>query len=267
MKRILILFLLAIVACKSNPQTGRKQLLFYSESTMNQLGQEAYLQMTGPDAEVRVSNDPRLTAPLQRVGRAIAEAAEKPDYDWEFRLIDDAKTVNAWALPGGKIAFYTGIYPILQDEAGMAVVMGHEVQHAILQHGNERMSQNLATQAVLAGAAIGLSDSEYRNEILGALGAGATVGVLLPYSRKHESEADRYGLYLAAKAGYDPEAAIGVWERMAKMSEGKRPPEFLSTHPDPLNRIEEMKKLMPEAKRIYEQAPIKRANRKLPSVE
>jgi len=177
------------------------------------------------------------------------------------------ETVNAWCLPGGKIAFYTGIFPILQDEAGMAVVMGHEVMHAILQHGNERMSQNLATQVVLAGAAVGLSESKYKNEIIGALGAGASVGVLLPYSRKHESEADKQGLFLAAKAGYDPEAAIGVWERMAAMSEGKRPPEFLSTHPDPMNRIEAMRKWMPEAKRIYEQAPVKHANRPLPAVK
>ena len=268
MKRLLPMLLLAtVVACKSNPHTGRGQLLIYSEETMNKLGEEAYAEMTGPEAKVNVSSDPRLTAPLQRVGNAIAEAAEKPEYAWEFKLIDDKETVNAWCLPGGKIAFYTGIYPILRDEAGMAIVMGHEVMHAILQHGNERMSQGLAAQVVMAGAAVGLKDNQYRGEISGALGAGAAVGVLLPYSRKHESEADKLGLFLAAKAGYDPEAAIGVWERMAEIAGGKRPPELRSTHPDPLNRIEAMREWMPEAKRIYDQAPVKRANRPLPVVK
>lgn len=268
MKRVIPLLLLAAVAtCKSNPHTGRSQFLLFGEERMNEMGKEAYAQMTGPGSKAKISNDPSLTAPLDRVGAAISSAANKPDYEWEFKLIDDPDTVNAWALPGGKIAFYTGIYPILKDEAGMAIVMGHEVMHALLQHGNERMSQSAAAQAILAGAAVGLHDHQYRGEILGALGAGATVGVILPYSRKHESEADREGLFLAARAGYDPEAAIGVWERMAKMSEGRRPPEILSTHPDPLNRIEAMKQWMPEAKALYDAAPYKQPNNPLPPIK
>lgn len=269
MRRILLVLLFAVsfaggfVSCETNKQTGRRQLLLFSEDRMAEMGVEAYQQMTAP-SEVTLATDPRLTEPLQRVGRAIADAANKPEYKWEFKLIQ-ADTVNAWALPGGKIAFYTGIYPILQDEAGMAIVMGHEVMHAILQHGNERMSQTSAAQVLLAGASIASEGSEYNSEIMAALGAGAQFGVLLPYSRKHESEADRYGLMLAARAGYDPEAAIGVWQRMAEMSEGQRPPEFMSTHPDPLNRVEAMKKWMPEAKRLYEQSQ-KMPNRPLPAV-
>ncbi len=199
--------------------------------------------------------------PLQRVGRAIADAAAKPDYEWEFKLIDDPGTVNAWCLPGGKIAFYTGIYPILKDESGMAIVMGHEVCHALLRHGGERMSQQLGTQAVLVAGSIALSENENRTTIMAALGAGATVGVLLPYSRSHESEADYQGLILAAKAGYDPEAAIGVWERMANLGGGG--PEFLSTHPEPERRIENMRGWMPEAKVLYERSK-KLQNKPLP---
>ncbi|MHC4547323.1 MAG: M48 family metallopeptidase [Planctomycetota bacterium] len=267
MQRLLLASLLAVVACQSNPYTGRSQLLLFSEKTMVDLGARSYVDLTDP-RKVRVSGDSRLIEPLQRVGGAISRAADKPDYRWEFKLIDDPKTANAWALPGGKIAFYTGIYPIVQDEAGMAIVMGHEVMHALLHHSNERMSQQVAATAVMTGAAIGTRkmESGERAAILGALGVGATVGVMLPYSRKHESESDEQGLYLAAKAGYDPEAAIGVWERMAELSGGKRPPEFLSTHPDPRRRVENMRQWMPRAKEFYRAAPIKHPNRKLPDV-
>jgi predicted Zn-dependent protease len=267
MRRICLALLLLVVACKTSPYTGRSQLLFYSEKQMVGLGAKTYLDMTDPK-KVKVSTDARLTEPLVRVGRAISQAANKPDYQWEFKLIDDPKTANAWALPGGKIAFYTGIYPIVEDEAGMAIVMGHEVMHALLQHSNERMSQQVAAAAAMTAAAIGTRnmDSGERAALLGALGVGATVGVILPYSRKHETESDEQGLYLAAKAGYDPEASVAVWERMAELSGGKRPPEFLSTHPDVRRRIENMKKWMPRAKQIYAAAPVRHPNRKLPDV-
>jgi len=265
MRRRILLSLalpLLLVACKTNPHTGRKQLLLFSDKEMNNLGAQAYVEMTGPQSKVKVVTDPRYLNPLQEVGAAISQAANKPDYQWEFKLIDDPETINAWCLPGGKIAFYTAIYPVLEDTDGMAIVMGHEVMHAILEHGNERMSQSLTSEIVLAAAAVGFSNHKNGDAIVAALGAGATVGVLLPYSRKHESEADKQGLYLAARAGYDPEAAIGVWERMAKLSEGKRPPEFLSTHPDPRARIENMKKWMPKAKEYYA-ASQKKTNWKL----
>jgi predicted Zn-dependent protease len=267
MRRICLALLLAIVACKTSPYTGRSQLLLYSEEQMVGLGAKTYLDMTDPK-KVKVSTDPQLTEPLQRVGRAISTAANKPDYKWEFKLIDDPKMANAWALPGGKIAFYTGIYPIVEDEAGMAIVMGHEVMHALLQHSNERLSQQTAAAAALTAAAIATRDMNAgeRAAVLGALGVGATVGVILPYSRKHESESDEQGLYLAASAGYDPEAAIKVWERMDELSAGKRPPEFLSTHPETRRRIENMKQWMPKAKEIYAAAAVQHPNRKLPEV-
>ncbi len=254
--------LLLPVGCKTNKTTGRKQTIIFSDSFMNDLGAQAYVEMTGPSSKARLVTDPRYLGPLLEVGAAISQAANKPDYKWEFKLIDDPQTVNAWCLPGGKIAFYTAIYPILDDTNGMAIVMGHEVMHAILEHGNERMSQNLIVTGALAGASVTLHNNQHRDEIIGILGAGTTVVYLLPYSRTHESEADQQGLYLAAKAGYDPEAGIAVWERMAKMSEGKRPPEFLSTHPDPLNRIANMKKWMPKAEEYYA-ASQKKQNRKL----
>lgn len=254
---LLSLVLPLLLGCKSNPHTGRSQLLLYSDKEMSSMGTQAYAEMTGPQSGVKVITDPKYAGPLMDVGKALAVAGNdylkkerKPEYQWEFKLIDDPKTVNAWCLPGGKIAFYTAIYPVVADTDGMAIVMGHEIMHAILEHGNERMSQGQAAQIGQSVAQIGFSNSKNGELILAGLGLGAQYGILMPYSRSHESEADEQGLYLAAKAGYNPEAAIGVWERMAKMSAG-RPPEFLSTHPDPLNRIKNMKKWMPKAKEIY----------------
>jgi predicted Zn-dependent protease len=260
MRRLLLSLVLPLllVACKTNPHTGRKQMLFFSDKEMNQMGSQAYVEMTGPQSGTKVVTDAKYAAPLQDVGKALAAAGndylrkeKKAEYQWEFKLIDDPKTVNAWCLPGGKIAFYTAIYPVLEDTNGMAIVMGHEIMHAILEHGNERMSQGLTAQAVQTAAAVGFSNSKNGEYVVAAIGAGAAVGFILPYSRSHESEADEQGLYLAAKAGYNPEAAIAVWQRMAELSKGSRPPEILSTHPDPLNRIENMKKWMPKAKEYY----------------
>lgn len=238
-------------ACTANKVTGREQLLLFSPGYMVEMGQAAYAEMTGPDSKVKLVSDPAQLAPLREVGSAIAAASQQTGYAWEFRLIDDPATVNAWALPGGKIAFYTGIYPILQDRAGMAIVMGHEVMHAVLQHGNERMSQGAVAALGMLAAEAALQDAKHKDEILAALGVGAKLGVILPYSRRHESEADEQGLYLAARAGFDPQAAIGVWERMAAASEGKRPPQLLATHPDPLQRIEAMRTWMPRALELY----------------
>ena len=267
-KRVTWVLLLAlVVTCKTNERTGRSQMLFYSDADMVKLGEQAYFEMTVKDKKVRIVADRTLVEPLTRVGKSIAAAADKPDYKWEFKLIDAPKTANAWALPGGKIAFYTGIYPIVQDEAGMAVVMGHEVMHALLEHSNERMSSQVAVGAAMAGVAVGvgLSDAKNKGAIIAALGAGAGVG-MLAFSRKHETEADQYGLYLCAQAGYDPEAGIGVWERMAAMSDGKRPPEILSTHPDPKNRIANMRKWMPKALDYY-RASDQKTNRALPKIK
>ena len=256
--RVLLLLLL-VAACKTNPHTGRKQLLAMSEQREIELGQEAWKSEL---KKAQLEYDLKLIQPLRRVGKAIAREADAwrreqaqrsgkqaLPYDWTFVLIRDQQ-VNAWALPGGKIAFYTGIYPVLQDEAGMAIVMGHEVMHAMLRHGAERMSQK-GTQVggiIVAGIAAPATIAA-----MIAFGLGTKYGVLMPYSRKQETEADQYGLMLAARAGYDPEAALAVWQRMAALSSSKTPA-FLSTHPDTLKRIENMKKWMPEAKALYEKS-------------
>jgi predicted Zn-dependent protease len=177
-------------------------------------------------------------------------------FQWEVTVIRDDKTANAFALPGGKMAVYTGIFPMAKTEAGLAAVMGHEVVHALARHGAERMSQGQLTSAALqvAGAAAGASGMNplLSQGTMAALGAGAQVGVLLPFSRKHESEADYIGILLAADAGYDPRESVALWERMAQMSGGGGPAEFMSTHPSNETRIDQLKKWLPEAMTIYQ---------------
>jgi predicted Zn-dependent protease len=202
---------------------------------------------------------------VKRIGEDIARATEGflkesgweseiKKYKWEFNLIEDDKTANAWCMPGGKVAFYTGILPLTRDENGLAVVMGHEIAHAVAKHGNERMSQALLVQ--LGGVALSVALSKQpaqTSQIFTAVyGVSANVGVLLPYSRLHEKEADRIGLILMAKAGYDPREAIPFWQRMNEKG-GDRPPEFLSTHPAPETRIQHIQSLIPEAMRYYQE--------------
>jgi len=260
---------LPLAACKTNPHTGRSQFLLISESEELRLGAEAFSQVT--EAE-RVTSDAALNAPLRRVGARIAAIADQmradegqDPYQWEFRVIDDSESVNAWCLPGGKIGFYTGIYPVLEDEAGMAMVMGHEVCHALLRHGGERVSQGMAANVGMQIASALTKGGQYSNYTMAALGLGTQVGFLLPFSRSNETEADKLGLMLAARAGYDPRAAVRVWENMARESQGSRPPQLLSTHPDPLNRIANMEKWMPEALQLYERSQ-KQQNYKLPPI-
>jgi predicted Zn-dependent protease len=200
---------------------------------------------------------------VSRVGLRISNAVESfykskglsenlEGYNWEYHLIENSQS-NAWCMPGGKIVAYTGLLPITRNEAALAVVMGHEVSHAVFQHGNERMSQGLAQQLGGVALAVALSDkpAETQNLFLNAYGIGSTIGLILPFSRKHELEADRYGLIWTAMAGYNPQEAIGLWERMEAAAQGARPPEFLSTHPSEGRRIEELKKYMPEALKYY----------------
>jgi predicted Zn-dependent protease len=173
-------------------------------------------------------------------------------YKWEFNLVED-KEINAWCMPGGKVVVYTGILPVAKDETGLAVVMGHEIAHAVAQHGDERMSQALLAE--MGGMALSLALSQNPSQTndlyLAAYGAGATVGVLLPYSRLQESEADRLGLIFMAMAGYDPRAAVDFWKRMAASKKGGAAPEFLSTHPADSKRINNIEKLIPEAMSYY----------------
>jgi metalloendopeptidase OMA1, mitochondrial len=240
-----------LAACETVPITGRSQLQLLGERTEIQMGLSAYQDTLKNE---KISGDARLNEQVIRVGRRIAEATGRNDYQWEFKVVDNNKMVNAFCLPGGKVAVYTGILPVARDDAGLATVMGHEVAHAIARHGGERVSQQMAVEGLVAATAIALSerDPKQANLYAGLLGAGATVGVLLPYSRLQESEADRLGLIFMAKAGYDPRAAPEFWRRMAEAGKGKaRPPEFLSTHPADETRIRQLEKWLPEALAYY----------------
>jgi predicted Zn-dependent protease len=207
------------------------------------LGAQAYRQTLQKEP---VTHDPRLTEPVLRIAKRLEAVTEHPEFHWEANVIKDDKTANAFALPGGKIAVYTGIFPIAQTEAGLAIIVGHELGHVIARHGAERISQGLLAELGGTALAVAVQSRPEANMIMAAYGLGAQVGVLLPYSRLQESEADRIGLVLAAKAGYDPHVAIGVWERMAKLP-GRRPPAFLSTHPAPESRLEDIKQFIPQA--------------------
>ncbi|HZH48617.1 MAG TPA: M48 family metallopeptidase [Nitrospira sp.] len=258
-----VIGLLALTSgCETNPYTGRSQLLMTSVSQEMQMGAQAYSQVKS-DPKVKLSQDPREIEPVKRVASHIIEAAKRSKYaeeakqfQWEVTVIKDDKTMNAFALPGGKIAVYTGIFPVAKTEAGLAAVLGHEVTHALARHGAERMSQGQLTNAALqvVGAAAGASGVNplLSQGAMAALGAGAQVGVLLPFSRKHESEADYIGILLAADAGYDPRESVHLWERMEQLSGGGGPSEFLSTHPGHETRIEQLQKWMPEAMGIYQ---------------
>jgi predicted Zn-dependent protease len=257
--------MLVTTGCQTNPYTGRWQLMMVPMSQEMQLGAQAYSQVQH-DPKLKPSTDPREIDPVKRVAARVIEAAKKSKYsdianqfEWEVTVIKDDKTMNAFALPGGKIAVYTGIFPVAKTEAGLAAVMGHEVVHALARHGGERMSQNTLAQTTLQaiGIALGVSGA---NPVLSqagmaALGVGTQVGVLLPFSRKHESEADYVGVLLAAEAGYDPREAIRLWTRMGELSGGKEPSEFLSTHPNHETRIQQLEEWMTEAVPIFESKP------------
>ena len=241
---------LLVAACQTVPITGRSELLLLPERSEIQMGYQAYAEVL---KKSKVSADRALNDQLQRVGGRIAAATGRTDYRWEFKLLED-KQANAFCLPGGKVAVYTGILPITKDDAGLAAVLGHEVSHAIARHGGERISQTLLVQAGLAATQIAMTNRDPRTvqQVTALLGAGATVGLLLPWSRAQESEADRLGLIYMAKAGYDPHAAIDLWVRMSEASKTRQqPPEFLSTHPAHGTRIRQIEGWMPEAIQYY----------------
>jgi len=245
----LLLLLVYVIACQTVNETGRSQIMLVSQSQENQLGTDAYQDIL---KKTPLSTNQAWQAQLRRVGQRISAAAAKPDYQWEFHVLQ-GKEINAFCLPGGKVAFWEGIMPVAQDDTGIAVVMGHEVAHALLRHGGERMSQQMGVQAIgeIFSFGVGAVSPGLQEAALQAYGIGANVGVLLPWGRAQESEADRVGLTLMAKAGYDPSAAVGFWERMAKNSGGDKPPEFLSTHPSDETRIEQIKAWLPEAQQNF----------------
>lgn len=241
---------MSTIACRTLPETGRRQVLLVSASDEQKMGLTAYEDVL---KTAKLSVDKEKIAQVERVGRRIARAANRPDFKWEFKVIDDEKTINAFCLPGGKIAVYTGLLTVTKTDAGLAAVMGHEVAHATLRHGGERVSQ-----AMLAGlgdqalaVAFAQKDPKVVSAVRGAYGLGAQVGVLLPFSREHESEADKVGLEYMAKAGYQPHEAIDFWKRMAAASGGSEPPEFLSTHPANSTRVQNLQKWLPKAQSMY----------------
>lgn len=238
----------ALTGCITNPETGRRQLMIVPENQIIQLGLSSFNQMK---KEVPISRDAAANALVQRVGQRIKSVVNLPNAQWEF-VVFESKEANAFCLPGGKIGIYTGILPVTKDDAGLAAVMGHEVAHATLQHGRERMSEGLAANLFgqLGSAYVDAKDPRYTAAFGQLYGLGTQVGVLLPHSRDQESEADKQGLLYMIRAGYDPEAAVSFWERFAAYGEkaGGAPPKFLSTHPPSRERIANLKKWIPEAK-------------------
>jgi len=241
-----------VVSCAKVPYTGRIQYNIIPDSLMRTIGKSTYKQMLAGEAVKSKGADAKT---LSKVGRKISKVADKPKYDWTFSLIKD-DTMNAWCLPGGYIGFYTGVLPALKNEAGMAFVMGHEVGHATAHHGSERLSQSLTMVGGLVGLELYLKDHsklkpKQRGLLLGALGVGATVGVILPFSRSHEAEADVIGMMYMAKAGYPPAESIKVWDRFARGSKGIDIPAFLSTHPSTKRRQANQREWLPTARKRY----------------
>ncbi len=248
----------SLSGCYRAPGTARDQVIFFSEEKELQLGVSAFREVL---RSAPLSDDPEVNELVHRVGRKIAAAANKPEYQWEFAVIQDDKMVNAFALPGGKVAIFTGILKHTKDDAGLATVMGHEVAHALQRHGVERMSRSILDQiaqlGALGAAATGRVNSGAIQGLLGAYG----VNVSLPFNRTQESEADHIGLRLMAQAGYNPREAVPFWERMSgcpRLMIGKlcfrsqqAVPEFLSTHPSDLTRINQIEAWLPEALQYY----------------
>ena len=251
-------------SCSSVPITGRHQLSLVPESEMQQM---SYAQYDTFLMTHKLSTNKSDTEMVKRIGTRIQHAVESymnshnqqsalNGYQWEFNLVED-KQVNAWCMPGGKVVVYTGILPVTKDEPSLAVVMGHEIAHAVARHGFERMSQGLLAQGLGTGLDAALANNSTLTKQIAAtaFGIGAQYGALLPFSRQQESEADHLGLIFMAMAGYDPHAAVPFWQRMAESSGGGKPPEIMSTHPSDETRIANLQKLMPEAMNYYK--PVK----------
>lgn len=260
---LLTALIIAVVSsCATVPLTGRRQLSLVPDSQILPMAFQQYREVI---SQSKLSNNQQYVNSVRTVGNRISSGVSNylkeigqqdnvQGFEWEFNVIAEDQ-VNAWAMPGGKVAFYEGIMPVAQNETGIAVVMGHEVAHAIAKHGNERMSQMLATQLGGAALSVALAEKPQLTQQLAmtAFGLGAQVGVLLPYARDMESEADRLGLMFMARAGYDPREAPAFWQRMQAKSSGNQPPQFLSTHPHPTTRINQLNKWMPEAVKLYQQ--------------
>ena len=257
-----ILIAIFVISCATVPISGRKQLNIIPDSQILSMSFQQYDSFL---KENRPSGNNAEAMMVKKVGRSIQRAVEKyfadkgmaqvlNGYQWEFNLVDQDQ-VNAWCMPGGKVVVYTGLLPVAQDETGLAVVMGHEIAHAVAKHGSERMSQGLIAQMGGIALSKALEEKPDSTKLLWTtvFGLGTQFGIMLPYSRMHESEADHLGLIFMAMAGYDPRKAVQFWERMASQKGGKTPPEFLSTHPSDRTRIKDIEELIPDAMTYYNQ--------------
>lgn len=255
---ILFIGIGVLSSCTKNAVTGRNQFLLIPDGELLSLSRQQYSTFLSQNKVVKGTRDAQK---VETIGRKIAESITSyykqqgntsitKDYAWEFNLVNDP-TVNAWCMPGGKVVVYTGLLPVTQNDDALAAVMGHEIAHAIAQHGNERMTQGMVQEAGGAALSVMLSTkpAATRNLFLSAYGAGAAVGIILPFSRKQELEADRFGLIFSALAGYNPDAAIEFWQRMSKASGGQSVPELLSTHPSDETRIAKIRLYAQEARK------------------
>lgn len=256
---LVLIVSLFIISCSTVPVTGRKQLNLIPQSEMLSMSFQQYDEFLNSNKVITNTKESEM---VKRVGLKIEKAVEEyfaqknmsdhlKDYKWEFNLVE-SKDINAWCMPGGKVVVYTGILPVTQTETGLAVVMGHEIAHAIAEHGNERMSQQMIAQMSGTALAVALQNKPQETQTMWmtAFGVGAQYGALLPFSRTQESEADHLGLIFMAMAGYDPNESVSFWQRMSAQG-GQAPPEFMSTHPSDQTRINNLKKLIPEAMQYY----------------
>ncbi|MCI0454696.1 MAG: M48 family metallopeptidase [Candidatus Dadabacteria bacterium] len=251
---ILLASAVLFITCYKAPVTGRSQFILISEQEANQMGTAAFQEVLSKES---VSNNEVYNEAVSRVAGRITGVSDIPQYNWDYKVFKDDETINAFALPGGKIGVYTGIIPVAESDAGLATVLGHEVAHVAAHHGAERISTGILAQlgAVAIGVALSNRDPLVVDAIMQAYGIGVTVGGILPFSRVQESEADSIGLIYMAKAGYDPSEAIDFWNRMEQATRGKpKPPEFLATHPGYGTRVSNLKKWLPEATKYYERS-------------
>lgn len=252
--------LFLIAGCYTVPETGRTTINLLPESELIQQAEASFDQLK---QQSKLSTDPQYNATVQRVGRRIVEAASGAHSiakaNWEFIVFEDDNQINAFTMPGGKVGVYTGMLRIVDNDDQLAVVIGHEIAHVAARHSNERLSQALLIQTGATGLAIGTKEFKATTQkaILNAYGIGTSIGLQLPFSRNKENEADKIGLYYSSRAGYNPQEAIAFWEKMQSISTNKRPPEFLSTHPNYKTRIKNLKTIMPKALKEYERAKIR----------
>ena len=244
---------LVISACTTTPISNRSALILIPKSQEISLGKQSYNQILKKEKK---SEDTQLNQIVQRVGQRIISVSDMPTLEWEIKLIESDQK-NAFALPGGKIAIYTGILSVAKNEAGLATVMSHEIAHVIARHGAQRMPQQMLLQGAMIGARLSMKNSTQRNIILSALGVGVLYGFTLPFSRLHESEADQIGLIYMAKAGYDPNEAINFWQRFGQVKGGKGSPEWISTHPADATRIQGLRSYLSRAKYDYQNVKVK----------